>query len=235
MTLVLICVSGSTWGQEAGGAQAAPVASTETVSSSTAAAVVAPAAAPEKPAVVKSRVIVHKEAADWEPVSVRLRPSAGGRSSFEAKVRKVGGRERGLPSKVKVAARVHPAGDDRWLVVSVYPVSLRPKRMHLEARFFIQEGYLEGVKVAAVRIVGGQWSPDDDKQDSFSLKAKGMDFNEQLPGGGEITLSVIDPGPGSRALNEGAVRHAFFGGEDLGFVNFSWSAAGVSGEKAARK
>lgn|GEM_PF-1375880 len=233
--LLAAALAGSAGGQETGGAQAA---STATVASSTAAVAASTAAAasavavPEKPAVPKSRVIVHKEAADWDPVSVRLRPAAGGRSSFEAQVRKVGGWDRGRPSAVKVAARVHPAGDDHWLVVCVYPASLRSKRMHMEARFLIQGGYLEDVKVAAVRIVGGEWSPDDDKEDSFSLKAKGVDFNEQMPGSAEIALAVIDPGPGPRALNAGAVRHASFGGEDLGFVNFSWSAAGVPGEKA---
>jgi hypothetical protein len=231
-----VALCGVAWGQEPGGAQAAPTASTATVVASTAAVAASTAAvssasvAPEKPTVAKSRVVVHKEAADWDPVSVRLRPAAGGRSSFEAKVRKIGKGTRGRSSAVKAAARIHPAGDDHWLVVCVYPVSLRPKRMHMEARFLIQEGYLEEVKVAAVRIVGGEWSADDEKEDSFSLKTKGVDFNEQMPGGAEITLSVIDPGPGRRATNAGAVRNAAFGGDDLGFVNFSWSVSGVSGE-----
>jgi len=76
-------LAGSAGGQETGGAQA-PAGSTATISSSVAAVV-----APEKPAVFRSRVIVHKEAADGEPVSVRLRPAAGGR----AIVRLVGGEE----------------------------------------------------------------------------------------------------------------------------------------------
>jgi hypothetical protein len=59
-----------------------------------------------------------------------------------------------------------------------------------------------------------------------------VDFNEQMPGGAEVELSVIDPGPGPRACNAGRVRHASFGGEDLGFVNFSWSVTGVAREKA---
>jgi hypothetical protein len=238
--LLALALSGSAWGQETGSASA-PAGSTETVSSPAAAvetssaAVFSPVAAPEKPAVPKSRVIVHKEAVDWEPVSVRLRPAAGGRNSFEAGLRKAGGSYRGRPSAAKVAARLHSAGDDRWLVVCVYPVSLRSERMHMEARFFIQEGYLEEVKVAAVRIAGGRWSPDDEKEDSFSLKAKGMDFNEQMPASAEITLAVIDPRLGPHTLNAGSARHASFGGEDLGFVNFSWSVTGVSGEKAGGK
>ncbi|MCX5794438.1 MAG: hypothetical protein NTY77_02935 [Elusimicrobia bacterium] len=214
-------------------------ASTATVASSTAAVaastpvVVSPPAAPEEPVVPRSRVVVHREAADWEPVSVRLRPAAGGRSSFEANVRKVGGRYRGRSSAVKAAARVYPAGEDLWLVVCVYPAALRPRRMHLEARFFIQEGYLEKVEISAVRVVGGAWSPADEKEDTFTLRSQGVDFNEQMPGSAEIALTAINPGPGPRAPNAGGVRHAAFGGEDLGFVNFSWSVTGVAGEKAA--
>ncbi|MDD5627730.1 MAG: hypothetical protein PHU21_01605 [Elusimicrobia bacterium] len=215
------------------GQDSAVSTATAAVEASTA-AVSAPEApsVPEAPAIPKSRVIVHKEAAGWEPFSVRLRPAAGGRSSFAGKLRKVGGRFEGGSSPAKAAARVYPAGEDRWLVVCVYPASLRPNRMHLEARFLVQEGYLEEVQVAAVKIVGGRWSPDDDKEDSFSLRAKGVDFNERTPGGGQVILTAIDPGPG-RAANAGAVRHAAFGGRDLGFVDFAWSLTSVMGEKAA--
>jgi hypothetical protein len=227
-----LALGAAAWGQE--------TASTGTVASSTAAveastptaSAAAAVAAPEKPAVPKSRVVVHKDAVDWEPVSVRLRPAAGGSSSFEVQVHKVKGRYRGRRSPVKAAARVHPAGEDIWLAVCVYPAALRPQRAHMEARFFIQEGYLEKVELATVRVAGGEWSADDDKEDSFSLKAKGVDFNERMPGSAEVELSAIDPGPGPRAVNAGQVRHAAFGGDDLGFVNFSWSVTGVSGDKA---
>ena len=230
-TLLVLALGAAAWGQE--------TASTDTVASATAAVEAstptasAAVATPEKPAIPKSRVIVHKEAEDWEPVSVRLRPAAGGRSSFEAKVRRIGGRYRGRPSAVKVAARIHPAGEDHWLVVCVYPASLRPQRAHMEARFLIQEGYLEKVELATVRVVGGEWSADDEKEDTFSLRAKGVDFNEQMPGSAEVELSAIDPGPGPRAVNAGQARHAAFGGQDLGFVNFSWAVTGVAGERAA--
>lgn len=184
----------------------------------------------------KSRVHVHREAADWEPVSVTLRPGSGpGRTSFERRVRRLnGGEYRGQPSPAQAAARVHPAQDDRWLIVSVYPAVLRLKRTHLEARFLIQEGYLEEVKIAAVSVAGGANLPDDEKEDSISLRDKGVDFSEQFPGGAEVELSLIDPGPG-RAANAGQVRHAFFGEPALGFVNFSWSVTGVSGAKPARR
>jgi hypothetical protein len=213
-------------GQEAP-APTVPV-STETMEAS------APAAAPEAPAVPRSRVVVHKDAADWEPVSVRLKPAAGGRTAFESLIRKVKGRYQGRKSPAQAAARVHPAGDDQWLVVSIHPVSLRPQRAHLEARFLIQEGFLEKVELARVRIVGGEWSADDEKEDRFTLRAKGVDFNEQMPGGAEVELSAIDPRPVPQAVNAGKVRHAEFGGRDLGFVDFSWHVTGVSGDKLQR-
>ncbi|MBI5241052.1 MAG: hypothetical protein HY926_11315 [Elusimicrobia bacterium] len=211
-------------------------ASTPTVSASTAAVAASTpmAAAPqtsEAPAVPRSRVVVHKDAADWEPVSVRLKPAAGGRTAFESQIRKVAGRYQGRKSPAKAAARVHPAGEDQWLVVCVHPAALRSQRIHLEARFLVQEGFLEKVELAKVMILGGEWSAQDEKEDSFTLRAKGVDFNEQTPAGAEVELSAIDPGPGPKAVNAGSVRHAAFGGRDLGFVDLSWSVTGVAGDK----
>jgi hypothetical protein len=224
--LLILALAGTARGQEA---------STPTVSASTEAAeAAAPDPAPEAPAIPRSRVVVHKDAADWEPVSLRLRPAAGGRTAFESLIRKVKGRYRGRKSPAKAAVRVHPAGEDQWLVVSIHPVSLRSQRVHLEARFLIQEGFLEKVELARVRIVGGQWSAEDEKEDRFTLRAKGVDFNEQLPGGAEVELSAIDPRPVPQAVNAGKVRHAEFGGRDLGFVDFSWHVTGVIGDKPQR-
>jgi hypothetical protein len=144
-----------------------------------------------------------------------------------------GGVYRGQRSSARAAARIYPTKDDRWLVISVYPTALRKKRMHFEARFLIQEGYLEEVKVAAVSVVGGAYSAGDEKDDSFSLRRKGVDFTEQLPGGAEVELSAIDAAVGPRAFNAGRVKLAAFGDNDreLGFVNFSWDVSGVSGER----
>ena len=240
LLLALAC-GGRAWAQETGGQAFAP---TETVASSTAAAVDAstptapaaePAPAPEERTIPKSRVIVHKDAADWEPVSVVLRPGFGpGRVSFERRVRTVRGAYRGQPSAAKAAARLYPFKDDLMLVVSIYPAALRPRRMHLEARFLIQEGYLEEAKLSAVSVVGGQYSPADEKEDSFTLLARGVDIIEEGPGSAHIELSVIDPGPGREAFNAGRVTHASFGDSELGFVNFAWSLKGVAGVKPVR-
>jgi len=234
--LLALALGGRAWSGEPAAGQAAVAASSASVAVSTPAAAAPPVAAFHKPAAapaVKTRIIVHKEAADWEPISVRLRPASGGRTFFEDQVRKVRGRYAGQSSAAKAAARVHSAGSDRWLVISIYPVSLRPHRMHLEARFFIQEGYLEGVRIVSVSVLGGSYSASDDQEDSFTLRAKGMDFVEQSPGSAEVELAAVDPGPGPHVRNAGRVRNAAFGGKELGFVNFSWSMTGVSGEKAA--
>ena len=215
-------------------AQEAPAVDPSTAAVEASTPTAAPAPVPEAPAVPRSRVVVHKDAADWEPVSVRLRPAAGGRTAFEYQIRKVAGRYQGRKSQARAAARVHPAGEDRWLVVRVHPVALRSLRVHLEARFLIQEGFLEKVELAKVRILGGAWSAQDEKEDSFTLRAKGVDFNEQTPAGAEVELSAIDPRPGSGSVNAGKVRHAAFGGRDLGFVDFSWSVTGVAGDKPKR-
>jgi hypothetical protein len=231
--LFILALAGAAWGQD-GAPPPAVAPSTAAVEASTPAAA-APPAAPPAPSVRRSRVVVHKDAADWEPVSVRLKPAAGGRTAFEYQIRKISGRYQGRKSPAKAAARVHPAGEDRWLVVRIHPAALRSLRVHLEARFLIQEGFLEKVELAKVRILGGAWSAEDEKEDSFTLRAKGADFNEQTPAGAEVELSAIDLRPGASSVNAGKVRHAAFGGRDLGFVDFSWSVTGVEGPKAPPK
>ncbi|MFA6003997.1 MAG: hypothetical protein WC881_08005 [Elusimicrobiota bacterium] len=177
-------------------------------------------------------VHVHKEAADWDPISVRLvagnKPTRG---FCERKLRQVGTGYRGEPSAAKVTVRSYPSGDDRWLVVAVHPDLLRGARIHLEARFLIQEGYLEEVVVAAVTLVGSRSSPGDDSADSFSLRAAGRDFVEQTPRSGEVELNAIDPSASPGAVNAGRVKFANFGDKQLGFVNFAWSVKGVASSK----
>ena len=234
--ILALALGGWAWGQETAGAQSA-VAAVEASSSTAFAVEASTPAAPEAPkAAPRLRVHVHPDAADWEPVSVRFKEDTGASRTFcEIKVRKLRGAGfKGAPSPAKASVRSHPVKEDRWLVVSVYPAGLRPKRTHLEARFLIQEGYLEEVKVAAVSVVGGVFSPEDEKEDSFSLREKGTDFIERSPGSAEVELSGIDPQAGREAVNSGRVKFAAFGDKDLGFVNFGWSARGVSGAKPVK-
>lgn len=233
--LVALAFGGLAWGAGPDSGRVAVAASTAAaVAVSSEASAGAPAEAqPKVSRTRRSRVIVHKEAADWEPVSVVLEPGAGRRTAFERLVQGYsGGVYRGKASPVKAAARAYRAKGDRWLVIALYPADLRPARTHLEARFRVQEGYLEEVKVAAVTRVGGD-DARDEAEDSFSLSAQGADFTERFPGSAEVELSAIDPEPGARAANAGRVKFAEFGGQDLGFVGFSWSLTGVSGERAA--
>lgn len=177
-------------------------------------------------------VHVHREAAGWDPVSVKL--VSGGRPTrgyCERKLRKAGAGYRGEYSAAKVTVRSYPSGEDRWLVVAVHPEVLRGSRTHLEARFLIQEGYLEEVVVAAVTLVGGRRAPGDESADSFSLRAQGRDFVEQTPRSGEVELNAIDPYSNARAFNAGRVKFANFGDKQLGFVNFAWTVKGVAAAK----
>ena len=175
---------------------------------------------------------IHKDAADWEPVSVR----AGGdpaevktRFSRRVKTVRVKGKqtERGEPSKATAAALVHKVKDDKMLVVSVYPDSLKRLRKHLEVRYFLVEGFLEEVKVAAVTLTDG--SPKDGARlDSFGLQSQGIPFQEEFPASAEVRVAALDPRPGKAALNAATVRLAAFGDRDLGFVNLGYSVTGLS-------
>lgn len=168
-----------------------------------------------------SKVKVHGEAADWEPVSVKLGGDPEQARTFFKK------------GPAKAAARLYPSGEDRLLIVSVYPAALRASRTHIELRFLIIEGFLEQVKAAAVRIVGGRYAPSDDQEDSKTLQRKGIEYAEEFPGSGDVRLAAIDPGPGAQALNAGTLKAATFGARDLRFVNLGWAVTGVN-RKAGR-
>lgn len=174
-------------------------------------------------AVKKTAVKIHADAKDWEPVSlVRSGVAAQAKTFFERRIRKVRGAYKGQGAAAKATARIHKFKGDSMLVVSVYPASLRYRRTHLEARFLIQEGFLEGVTVAAVTVPGGAWEAADDKEDSFSLRAKGVEFQEESPGSAAARLSAVTADAGA-SQNAGSVRLAAFGDPELGFVSFGWS------------
>lgn len=170
-----------------------------------------------------SKVKVHAAAAGWEPLSVKLGGDPEQARTFFKK------------GPAKAAARVYPSGEDKLLIVSIYPPALRVSRTHLEVRFLIIEGFLEQAKAAAVRIVGGRYTPSDEEQDSKTLERKGVEYAEEYPGSGRILLASIDPGPGVQAVNAGTLTRASFGARDLGPVSLGWSVAGVNrkGAKAA--
>ncbi len=221
----IFCVwilAGGAWAQQS---------STATATSTTTVAAVSRAAPPAVRAASapKGRVRVGLDAADWKPVSVRLVHGGSGRTFFERQVR----RGRGDISAAGAVARLHPAEAGRQIIVSVYPASLRTARTHLEARFLVAEGELEEAAVAAVTVAGGLSSPEDEKEDSVTLRAKGIDFLEESPSSARIVLSALDPGPG-RAANVGRVKDASFADMSFGVLNFSWNLSRVVADRPDR-
>lgn len=176
-----------------------------------------------------SSVRVRREAAGWEPVSVKTSSKAKPAATFfERKIRRIKGVYKGERSPARAVARLHPLKDGGWLVISVYPESLRPRRMHLEARFLIKKKMLENVKVAAVTRLGEKGVQEDD---SLTWHSKGIAFEEEFPASAQVRLSFIDHRLASKAVNSGSVRLAAFGSGYLRFVSFGWS---VTGLQAAR-
>lgn len=234
----------------AAAAPAAP-ASTATVAASSGTAPAPEPAAPPAPPPPKPvnpiQVRVHGEAREWEPVSVAVGGEAekasthfsrrlkrhvskktqgaasgeGGDASASVESDKPVVTYRGESSRATAAARIYPVKDDHLLVVSVYPKSLARSRKHLEARFFVVEGFLEEVKVAAVTVAPGS-GLDLEKEDSMSLKKKGVAFREDFPGSGSLRISAISTRKGG--LNAGTVSQAGFADKELELTSFGWSA-----------
>ncbi len=193
----------------------------------------------EAPVAAKGNAInvhVHKEAADWDPVSVKVIPDVGlNENSVTRRVHKVRIKgktvTKGETSKAFSVVRLHKYKDNKMLVISVYPAALKKLRVHLELRLLISEGYLEGAKLAAVTLKAGQQAVDYGKEDSFTLERKGLEFVEDFPAEAELRISAISARPGKSSRNAGSVRGADFGGKELGLVNFFYGVDGVSGDK----
>lgn len=227
---------------------AEPAASTSTVASSSATAA-APEPAPAddasgrgvkragdepKPKLVRPmRAVVHKDARDWEPLSLREGGVPGSAENAAAlKVVKVSGRMKGENSKAKsYAAWRKGRKDSRWLVISVHPKSLERRRTHFEIRFRIVEGFVEQVEAAAVRVTDRRFqAPAKRPLDSFELREQAVEFESESPGSGAVIVAELDPRPVPSAANSGRLEKAEFADKDLGFVNLSWSVRGVSGK-----
>lgn len=190
---------------------------------------------PKKPAPPPNpiRVKIHKESASWEPVSIKAGGSPeGARSYFSWRQHrgKKGAATGGEHSKAKAEARLYSAGEDRKLVISVFPDALKARRAHIELRYLVVEGFLEGVQVVSVTAAEGGGPLDDARM----LTAKGVDFQEDSPASGAITISAIDARPSKRALNAGRLSLAAFAENELnpktlGLVSLEYSAKGLTG------
>ena len=226
-----------------GAPAAAPAASTETVTASTAPPT---GAAPPTDEVaghgfkvgggapkVKLRrpmhAVIHKDAVDWEPLSLREGGVPGASENTVAlKVVKIKGRMKGENSKARPAARLHKGKkDSRWLVISLYPKALERKRTHLEVRFRVFEGFVEEVEAAAVTVTDRRRLPAGKLLDSFDLREQAIEYQSERPGSGQFIVAELDPRPGRDAVNSGRFEKAEFADKDFGFVNLSWAVKGV--------
>jgi len=217
----------------ASAAAPAPTASTDTaVAVSTPAAATghgAHVAGADKPLAVERPIhaVIHKDSASWDPVSLRVggNPAAAETRAL-LRVRGQKAKRHGTASRARATARLRKAGDDRWLVISVFPRALEKRRKHFEVRLKIVEGYVEEAKAALVTVLdrrpeaGAGLNADE-------LTRAGVEFEEEFPSSGEILLSALDPRPSAKAFNAGLLRGASFADRDAGLADAAWSLRGL--------
>ena len=208
-------------------APAASTAAPAAVAASTAAAAeVAVSTGAAKPA-HPLHAVIHPDAKDWEPLSVR----AGGDPSSAAtkailRQANIDGKYRGTASKATASARLHKAGEDRWLIVCIFPQALARSRLHFEVRLKIVEGFVEDAQAAVVSVVDRR-PVAGAGLDSYDLRAQGVEFEEESPASGALLLSALDPRPSKSAVNSGTLRRAAFGAAAVGLADASWSVKGL--------
>lgn len=230
------------------GAAAPPAASTETVVASTAAVAASTSTAPTdevaghgfkvgdgEPKAKLARpmhAIIHKDAADWDPIGLREGGIPGAaENTVSLKVVKIKGRMKGENGKARASARLHKGKkDSTWLVICVYPKALERRRTFFELRFRVFEGYIEDVEAAAVTVTDKRRSAAGKLPDSYDLRREGIEYEENRPGSGQLVVAALDPRIRSSSVNSGRLEKAEFADKDLGFVNLSWSSVGVRGE-----
>ena len=173
------------------------------------------------------RAILHAEAKDWEPLSLK----AGGLPELATtaavlRQEKVKRKLKGTPSQAKATAHLIQRKDTSWLVISVFPKGLEKKRAHFEIRFRLFEGYVEDVKASLVTIVdrrsGGALLNSDE------LRARGVEFEEDSPASGHVLIAALDPRPLKTARNAGTLKLAAFADKDAGLADVSWSTTGLT-------
>lgn len=189
-------------------------------------AAVTPEVAP--PSLHNIRAKLHKEAKDWEPVSLKKGEASGGNSFVYRQVKK-GKTYKGEKSKAKSVARLYKKGDDQELVISVFPDALKKDFWHVELRFLVIEGFLEKLEVYAVRAEAE--APAD--ADAYTLRSAGIPFQEEAPSEGALKLQDFDARKSKSAVNSGALKLAHFadrrmnGLPGLGVVSLDYSVKGV--------
>lgn len=182
-----------------------------------------------KPALKRPiRAVIHKEAKDWEPLSLRAAgdPYAAVNAVILRQVRSRKGWE-GETSQAESRAYLVKDGEDRWLVVAVFPRALARRRAHFEVRLRLVEGFVEDARATLVKITdhrtGGATLTSE------QLRARGVAFEEDSPASGRLEISALDPRPSKRAFNAGKLRAAAFADAGVRLANVSWSVKGLQG------
>lgn len=172
--------------------------------------------------------VIHPEAKEWEPLSLQAGGDPGQAvNAVVLRQVKVKGKIKGVAAKARASARLVRSKDDLWLVVSIFPQALENRRLRLEVRFRVVEGFVEDAKAAAVFVMDVRPGAGAGL-DSFALRAAGVAFQEESPGSGQALISALDPRPSKTAFNAGRLKLAEFADADLGFVDASWSVRGLS-------
>ena len=148
-------------------------------------------------------------ASEWTPVAVRVGGGVGKNAcSWRLKPVKVKDKATGKTKKVlkgesssaRVTARWSSVGDDKRLLISVFPKAWEARRVHLELRLPVVEGILERAELAAVEAEAGGGALDD----AAALKAKGISFQEEFPAAADVRLRVLGK------ENAGSIKSAEF-------------------------
>ena len=111
------------------------------------------------------------------------------------------------------------------LVVSLYPARWKNRLMHLEIRYRISVGYLEGISAELVRVESG--SAKDWGLDSFELERKGEPFLEEIAGRGAVFVAAMNVRAKRGAINAAFGRGLDFGDPSIGRADFSYFVRGV--------
>lgn len=171
--------------------------------------------------------VIHKDAADWEPLGLKQGGVPGAAdNAVSLRVVKIKGRMKGENAKARSMARVHKGKkNSHWLVICLSSKPLERRRTHLELRFRVFEGFVEEVDAAAVIVTDRR--PLAKVLDSYDLRREGFEYQEEKPGSGQFVIAEFDHRPGNSSVNSGRLEKAEFAASALGFVNMSWAVKGV--------
>lgn len=174
------------------------------------------------------RVKVHKEAKEWEPVSLR---KGGDPAALKTRFTRRIIKGKGQPCGARAIARAHAVKDDRMLIVSIFPTCLKTLRKHLEVRYLIIEGYLEKVQAAVVTAERGG-APDDD---SALLSRRKVPYLEEFPGEGLAKLAAFSLANGEGTVNAAALSGLEFADSDVGVASLAYKVVGLGPRRAIPK